>query len=283
MFVDLPLVDMLFEPLAQRQALQATEAKQAVAFNNTLLQVAVAYLNLLQAEFQVDIAQEAVDNAEKLVKFTGDFAQTGEGLEADAQRAKAEFEERRRALLKTKEAVAVNSAELARLLRLDPAITLVPTDRQPVAVDLMPGDTSLHELIGQAMSVRPEAASLDARVEETWLRMRQEHLRPWLPHLYAGLSAGGFGGAPGSSVNSFSDRTDFDLAAVWELENFGLGNGARRREQESIHLQAHIAAEQVRDLIASEVSRSYHQVRYRRQQIDAARRQVKAASKCQAA
>lgn len=127
------------------------------------------------------------------------------------------------------------------------------------------------------MFLRPEAASLDARVEETWLRLRQEHLRPWLPHLYAGFSGGGFGGAPGSSVSSFSDRTDFDLAAVWEVENFGLGNRARRREQESVHLQAHIAAEQVRDLIASEVSRSYHQVQYRREQIKSARSQVEAA------
>jgi outer membrane protein TolC len=277
MFVDLPLVDVLFEPLAQRQALQAAKAQQAVAFNNTLLQVTSAYLDLLRAEFQVAIAQEAVDNAAQLVKVTEDFSRAGEGLEADAQRAKAELDGRRRALLKTEEVVAVNSAELARLLRLDPAVTLHPTDQQPVAIDLVPVDMSLHDLIGQALANRPEAVGFDALVEETRLRVRQEHLRPWLPHLYAGFSGGGFGGAPGGSIKNFSDRTDFDIAAIWQLENFGLGNDARRREQDSAHLQAHIVADQVRDQIASEVSRSYHQIQSRRQQIEAVRSQVKAA------
>lgn len=277
MFVDLPLVDVLFEPLAQRQALQAAKAQQAVAFNNTLLQVSSAYLDLLRAEFQVAIAQEAVDNAAQLVKVTEDFSRAGEGLEADAQRAKAELGERRRVLLKTEEMVAVSSAELARLLRLDPAVTLNPTDQQPVAIDLVPIDMSIHDLIGQALANRPEAAGCEALVEETRLRVQQEHLRPWLPHLYAGFSGGGFGGAPGGSLKNFSDRTDFDIAAIWQLENFGLGNNARRREQDSAHLQAHIVADQARDQIASEVSRSYHQIQSRREQIEAVRSQVKAA------
>jgi outer membrane protein TolC len=278
MVVDLPLVDVLFEPLAARQIVRAAQAEQNATFNNTLLQVTSAYLDLLQAQSRVAIAREIVQHAEELARITADFARAGEGLEADSQRARAELNDRRRDLPRAKESVAVASAELGRLLRLDSAVTLVSTDSQVGPLEVVESDVPLRDLIGQALAARPEAARQDAFVDETWLRLRQEQWRPWMPHLYAGFSGGGFGGGTGSAVRSFSDRTDFDAAAVWEVQNLGFGNSARQRQQESAHWQAHITAEQFRDRIASEVSQSYFQVQYRREQIDIARRQVTAAS-----
>jgi outer membrane protein TolC len=277
--VDLPLVDVLFEPLAARQLVRAAAADEGATFNNTLLEVSFDYLNLLQAHVQVAIAQEAVKNAEELAKLTEDFARAGEGLEADAERAQAELSDRRNDVLRAKESVAVASAELVRLLRLDPAVVLVPADSQIGPIDVVDGDIPLRDLIGQALAARPEDDRQEALVEETWLRLRQEQWRPWTPHLYAGVSGGGFGGAAGGDVKSFSDRTDFDVAAVWEWQNLGFGNAARQREQQSAHVEAHIAADQIRDLVASEVSRTYHQVQLRREQIDVARGQVRAASR----
>jgi len=277
MFVDLSLVDVFFEPLSARQAVRAAEATEATTFNDTLLQVAVAYLELLRAHSQVAIANETVDNAAKLAKITADFAREGAGLEADAERLRAELNGRHRELLQAKELVAVASAELVRLLRLDPAVILIPADEHVVPIDVVENDTPLRDLISMAQNVRPEANRAYAAVDEAWLRARQERIRPWLPNVFAGFSGGGFGGGPGGSVSSFSDRTDFDLGAVWELQNFGLGNAARWREQQSVHLQAHLAADQTLDLIASEVSRAYHQVQLRREQIDITRLQVSSA------
>jgi len=278
-FVDLPLVDVLFEPLAARQVVRASEANQATTFNDTLLQVAAGYLELVRAHSQVAVAQEAVNNAQQLVKITADFAGAGEGLQADAERSRAELSSRQRELLRAKESIAVASAELVRLLRLDPAVILVPTEEHVAPIHVVEQGTPLRDLIGMALATRPEVDRAEALAGETWFRARQEKLRPWMPHLYAGISGGGFGGAPGGSVSSFSDRTDFDVGAVWQLQNFGLGNAARFRAQQSTHLQAHLAADQTRDLVASEVSRAFHQVQLRREQIDRARSQVSSASR----
>lgn len=279
MVVDLPLVDVLFEPLAARQLVRAAREEHSSTFNDALLQVAGAHLNLLRAHSKVAIAQEAVDNAEELAKITADFAREGEGLEADAQRLQVELNSRRRDLYRAKELVAVTSAELVRLLRLDPTVTLVPIDAGVAPMEIVDNAASLPELLAQAQTVRPEVARVGAIVEETRLRYCQERWRPWVPNLYAGLSGGGFGGGEGSAVRSFSDRTDFDMGAVWEWKNLGLGNSARQRERASVHRQAHLATNQVRDLIASEVNQTYHQVRFRREQIDVARPQVTAALK----
>jgi outer membrane protein TolC len=278
MFVDLPLVDALFAPLAARQSVRMAQANQTTAFNDTLLEATFAYIGLLRASSSVAIAEEAVANAEELARLTGEYARTGQGLQADADRAQAELQSRERTHLKAQEQVAVSSAELARILRLDPATRLVPVETVPVPLDLVDRTADVHDLIGQAQASRPELAATDAAIQETWYRTRQEHWRPWMPHLYAGTSGGGFGGGTGSNIDDFGGRADFDLAALWQVENLGLGNAARRREQESLNRQAHLTRGRLADQIAMEVMQAHQRILYRSQQIDAAEAQVRSAT-----
>ncbi|MDA0834455.1 MAG: TolC family protein [Planctomycetota bacterium] len=278
MFVDLSLVDVLFEPLAARQVVEAAEATREATFNDTLLQAVSAYVELVRSHLLERVAEEAVKNADELKKLTEEFARTGQGLQADAERARAEFESRRRSLLEANERASVASAELARLLRLEQGIELVPADTAPLPLVLFDEAVDLPDLIEQARANRPEIQTMHASVREMRHRVRQEQLRPWIPHLYAGASGGGFGGASGSSVDNFGGRADFDVAAVWEWENLGFGNEARRREQESRHQQAHIAANQWEDLVAAEVTQAYQRIRFRRQQIDVTKSQIYSAT-----
>jgi outer membrane protein TolC len=166
---------------------------------------------------------------------------------------------------------------LARLLRLDPVVRLQAVDETPVPLEFVDQSLPLESLIDQATAARPEITSADAQRDATWYRRRQEQLRPWMPHLFAGASGGGFGGGEGSDVTNFSDRADFDVAAIWEFENLGFGNAARQREQQSLYRQANLAIEQVRELIAAEVTQAYQRVHFRQQQVDVTRPQVESA------
>jgi outer membrane protein TolC len=107
--------------------------------------------------------------------------------------------------------------------------------------------------------------------------VKQEKYRPWLPHLYVGASGGGFGGGTGSDVDNFDDRADIDAAAVWELQNFGFGNAALRRETRSLYRQADLTVQQVRDVIATEVAAAYQRMQLRLQQIEVTKPQVETA------
>jgi outer membrane protein len=148
----------------------------------------------------------------------------------------------------------------------------------PVPLHVVDRGVDVHELIGQALASRPELAASNAAIQETWYRTRQEHWRPWMPHLYAGMSGGGFGGGTGSSIEDFGGRADFDLAAIWQVENLGLGNAARRREQESLNRQAHLARSQLADQIAMEVTQAHQRILFRAEQIDVAEAQVRSAT-----
>jgi len=274
---DLSLVDALFGPLAARQLVRSSAADRTATFNDTLLQVAVGYLSLARAQARVAIAEEAVRNADELARITRDFAETGQGLQADADRAQIEAASRRRDAWRAREDVAVLSAELAQLLRLDPAVRLEATDENPAPLEFIDRSTSLYALIDQAVSVRPELVSADAQRDAAAIRWRQERLRPWTPQLYAGASGGGFGGSDGSDIDNFGGRADFDVAAIWQVENLGFGNSARQRAQQSLTRQASLALQQTRDIIAAEVAQSYQRIQARRQQIEVTRGSVESA------
>ena len=279
MFVDLSIADVLFDPLAARQVADAVGAQEIAVFNDTLLRAAAAYVELVRAQAQTAVLEEAIRHSQRLVKITSDFARVGEGYEADSQRTAAAQAAWEQQLLRSREETQVASAMLASILRLDPTTTLFATDAQPVPIAMVNEADTLSDLIGQGIAARPEVMRQEALLAESFTRTDQEHWRPWLPHVYAGFSGGGFGGSDGSDIERFSSRSDLDLAAIWELENFGLGNAARRRQRESEHRLAHLAGEQTRDRIAMEVARAYHRVHLRRQQIAAVAPRLTAAER----
>src|SRR5262245_10556845 len=104
LFLGLPLADVFFGPLAERQQLQATNAALAATFNDTLLQVSQAYLDLVFAESQVLIADEAVKNAQELLRLVDSRVRAGTAPPADGLRAQAELAERQRQKSQSEEA-----------------------------------------------------------------------------------------------------------------------------------------------------------------------------------
>jgi outer membrane protein TolC len=271
-----PLADALFAPLVERQTIRATAAAQAATFNDSLLEVAVTYLDLLRAQGRVTVAREAVKNAEKLAQLEEARVAAGTDPPADELRARAELADRRRQVFQAQEAAQDASAELVRLLRLQPGVSLLPLEAQPVPVSLVDTESRLPDLIAQGLTSRPELAAHQALVQAALERLRQEQWRPFIPNLQVGLSAGGFGGGPNSFFGNVGGRTDFDALVVWELKGLGFGNRALQRERASQQVQAALTAEQIRDTVAAEIVRAYYQVRLRQQQIEEARAQVEA-------
>ena len=56
------------------------------AVNDQLLTVALAYLELLAAEQDLRVLEESRERTGELARITRDYAETGQGLQADADR-----------------------------------------------------------------------------------------------------------------------------------------------------------------------------------------------------
>src|SRR5581483_4348722 len=155
------------------------------------------------------------------------YAETGQGLRANANRAAARADLLLRERERAEEEVAVASARLCRLLTLDPSVRL-RTPAAPVGpVRLIPEDAELESLVAGALRARPEVLARSAVIREWQVRVRQERVRPWVPIVSVGYSYGGFGGGSNLAPSDFappSGRSDFDALAVWNVQNLGFGN-----------------------------------------------------------
>ena len=263
------VTDAIFSPLVERQVVRARQANLQTAMNDSMLSVAEAYLNVQQARGDLAGAEDAARRTEELVRRT---TQLVKGLVApvDVIRARTEVAERRQAVLAARERWRRASAELARILRLDPSALVQPLEPPHLKVSLVSIDGAVDELIPIGLTNRPELASQLALVQATLHRLKAERLRPLIPSLLlrgaatnpSGTLAGGtFGGGQNGRIGDFSARSDWDIQVIWELQNLGLGNRAKVKERRAENEVAIIELFRLQDRIAAEVADAYAQAK----------------------
>ncbi len=275
--VNLSLADALFEPHVAAHLVASTQAASSRSFNDSLAEIAFAYFDLLEAYGTLANAQLVEDAAEKLMKMTADFAREGAGSDADAARAKAAYSNQKQLTAEAERRSQAASVELARLVRLDPAIKLAPVEDKIAMVELVDSTYSTADLVSQGLSFRPELAEHQSLINAALSRNCQERWRPWLPNVQVGASAGTFGGGPQTVFQAQAGRSDVDLLAVWELQNGGYGNRAARNQTASQFRRARLQLLQVQDRIAAEIITAANDVAAYRLQVEAAMKGAEAA------
>jgi outer membrane protein TolC len=253
-----------------------THASEATR-NQVLLDTSLAYLSLLEAWQQKAIAEETLDNAEALAELTRSFAETGQGLQSDADRAATELTIRQNGIERAKEAVGVASARLAQQLSLDPTLVILPTEATLIPMDLISCEATSQELVALGLRTRPELAENTALVQAAAKELERVRHAPLLPSVLLGMSYGGFGGGVGDSIAHFEDRFDFEATAYWQVRNLGFGESAARTEALSQEQQAQIRQVRLMDQVAREVVEAQTQVEARRRQIETSQQGIEKA------
>src|SRR5207245_11810381 len=123
------------------------------ARNDSLLAVAEAYFNVQQARGELAGAIDAARRAEEVVRRTENLAAGGEGIlaEVDVVRARTEFARRDQALDTARERWRVASADLVRILRLDPSALVEPLESPHLRVTLVALAQTDDDLIPAAL------------------------------------------------------------------------------------------------------------------------------------
>jgi outer membrane protein TolC len=274
------LTDAIFEPLVARQRLAGARFGAQATSYDILLDVALLHLELLGNQSILDLQRLSESQFHEVFRVTQNYADAGEGREADAHRALSQWKRRIALVQKAEEEVAVTAARLANRLNLDPAVRLEPIGGPLVPLTLVPVDTPQQDLIQVALRQRPDIAERTAAIGEAEARKAQEVGRPLLPTLWLGFSGGVFGG--GSNlvpplIGNFAGRTDFDVRVYWTLMNLGAGNLALIKERRAQIGQA--VGERFRTInrARDEVSTALADARARQNEIDVARRELTSA------
>ncbi len=255
--------DAIYEPLATRRVVSARRANLQTARNDVLLAVAQAFFALQEARGRKVGADATVARARKLVSLTEGLSP---GLIAplEINRARAELQ----SLLQTREVAIrdwrVASALLAEILLLDPEILLEPIEPPFVQVALIPRTEDMFELVSVALNNRPEITSQQELLAAANLRLKEEKKRPFLPNLLVLspttatglLAAGNLAGGANGFMNENGHAAAFQVAAVWELQNAGVGNIGRIRQRHAEQDLAAIDVTRVLFRVRSDVSQA---------------------------
>ncbi len=261
--------EAVYAPLAARQVMRAREFDQQATINDTLLAVAEAYFAVQQARGELAGSADALKRAEDLVQRTEQLA-SGIAPPVEVNRARTERARRRQALETAREHWETASAELMRLLRLDPAALVVPLEEPHLRIELVPLTTPVDDLIPLALTSRPELASRQALVQATLARLRQEKLRPLVPSVLirgngtnpaGSLSSGVFGGGVNDNMQNFGARNTMDVQLLWEIQNLGFGNRAAVKERRAENEAALLDLFRTQDRVAAEVVQAHAQAK----------------------
>jgi outer membrane protein TolC len=259
--------DAIYEPLSARQMLRARERDVQAARNDALLAVAEEYFTVQEARGRYTGMLDAAHRARLLVDQVHALAR---GLTApvEADRARTLLAEVEQSVETAQQDWRVSSANLTRLLRLDPRAVIVPLEPDHLQIVLISPQQSLDDLIPLGLTNRPELASHQAIVQATIARLKQEKMRPLIPSLLVTgnntpgdyFMGGIYGDGRNGSLNQWAGRSDVSVQAIWQLENLGMGNRARIRERAGQRQLAAIELFAVQDRVAAEVTQAQAQL-----------------------
>ena len=270
--------DAIYAPLAAKQDLRARKANRQAIENDNTLAVAEAYFTVQQARGELAGALLALTKAQEIAAKTEKLAE-GLAPPIEAQRARIELARRKQAATNARELWRLSSADLVRLLRLEPGTLLDPMEPAFLPVTLIDDGQTLDALIVIGLSSRPELAGQQAVVQAALTRLKQEKMRPLIPSLAlrsastnpaGSIGFGGFGGGPNDRIGNFGTRFDVDVQVLWEFSALGFGNRVRVGERRVEHQTATLELFRTQDRIAAEITQAHTQIRAAAERMTAA-------------
>lgn len=281
--VDLSLADALFKPLVARQMSCAARYRRAADLNNAELEATLAYYDLVNAQAEASAIRENLTDALTLLETTRAFIDAGKAAEAEITRIEIVISKQRQTLVDAKLRMQLASAELTRIIRLDPeqsaGTLLFSAENQLMPVELIPAHYDLNSLIAMGRQARPELSELGSIQQARLADARSTELRPFIPNLNTGVSTGVFGGGAGSNIDGLDGRADFDVQLIWEVRNLGFGEMAARAERNSQYQQTVLQGARMKDVITAEVKRAWYKGQAARKKMQLAEDNVTEAQK----
>ena len=193
---------VIYDILAAKKRLSASAHEENAVILETLRQAVNQYYNLVLAQAGVSAAHQGVSEAEELFRISRLRSQTGAGVLADELRAEARLAERRQDLVTAMREFYDNSVALSVTLHLDSSVTLIPSIDELPIVHLVREDIGIEELLGIAVTFRPDLRSVRDLVEVAAAKKGSTWWGAFGPQFQAAYQYGGITGHANNVVES---------------------------------------------------------------------------------
>ncbi len=263
-----------YEIIAAKKRLTASEHQEQAVISETLRKAAVQYYELVLAQARVAASQQAVSEAQELLRINQLRNKAGTGIPADVSRAEAHLAKRQQELSKTLNAFYNASVSLSLTLHLDSSVTLVPQTTQLSLIDLVRNDIELDKLLELAVRYRPDLKSVRTMVEAVEAKTHATWWGGFGPALGVIYQFGGIKSDDGDKSFAFKDQQRFSAGTGWQLglSSFGAVNSAKAFERKAL-----IEADRQLDEVRAQVVRFKQDSNMYRELISKSHKQLTAA------
>jgi outer membrane protein TolC len=255
--------NMIFQPLAAQQNLNAARWNIQAAKNDALFMTADAYFEVHKWRGTYAGAIDVVVKGRRLLAQIDELSRDlVPAVEVD--RARNFLAELEQEAVVSRQNWRKSSANLTQVLRLDPRAVVEPLESDHLQITLIDPGRSLDELMPIALTNRPELASQQAQVQAALVNIRREKLRPYLPipmlqgfqTPYEQLEFGANALGRGNKLNQWSPRVDITPGMMFQFESLGMGNAAMVKWMRGEASGAMVQLFRAQDLVAADVTRS---------------------------
>jgi outer membrane protein TolC len=246
--------------------------------NETLLDAANSYIDMLQARSSVAVAREMEKRQHDLLDRAQKILKAEPGTQVQVEGLMAEIRGHRQLMVKVEQQGDAAAVKLSYLLGLDPCAELVSVDGRLVPFDLVDASLSTCQLTQLALEQGPGVAELErllALIQSAMERSRSPMMM--LPIFEMRMAEGGFGAGPGGGMG-WDNRWDMNLQARWNLNGL-IGSRDRQRAAQSKLEQVQLTYLDLRAKLTAGVQEARDAIVHGRQQLSLGEEQIRHAQK----
>lgn len=276
--------NMIYQPLAARQNLNAARWNIQAAKNDAMFLTADAYFEVHKWRGTYAGAIDVVVKGRRLLAQIDELSRDLiPAVEVD--RARNFLAELEQEAVMARQNWRKSSANLTQVLRLDPRAVVEPLEPDHLQITLIDPGRPLDELMPIALTNRPELASQQALVQAALVNVRKEKMRPFLPVLmlngfqtpYEQLQFGVNGLGQGNKLNNWLPREDIAPGMMFQFDSMGMGNAAMVKWMRGEASGAMVQLFRAQDMVAADVTRSQARLQSAAARIVQAERELRGA------
>lgn len=252
--------DALYNSLAARQLVVASNHGLEAERLNTILSAAQSYFELAKAQALVEADREAVATSSDYEHQLHSAVEAGIAFKGDEFRIQSQTQRYELDLRRALESQRQQSASLSRILHLDARTELLPVQNELAPLSIFSTNASLEALVEEALAARPDLKQSQAAVSAARAASKGAVYGPLVPTLGAQVFGGGLGGGPDSGPSNLGAEADYSAGLSWRVGPGGLFDSARTRAARARLTQSELNAAKLKDEVVSDVVAAFVRV-----------------------
>lgn len=274
---DIDFREGVFQLIDLERRIWQQKAELTQVNNETLLEAAVTYIDLLTARRGEAVALDLEKFEQKLLERVEKLAKDEPAARAVVEGVKAALSNRQQLVSGLRQKGNAASAKLVYLLGLPPGTCLVPVDPLLSPVELVDTSPAACDLVAVALSNGPGVRELEGILAVAEMALEKTHgIHNLLPTVQFNLFEGPFGAGPGTSL-AWANRLDAGLQVKWNLTQL-CQTEFKRTLIRSRQAQVVLNYEDLKGKLAAGVTESRDAILFGREQIGLAAGQIRHAS-----